>query len=241
MGEELAITRILIADDHPIFRHGLRILLEAEPDFVVVGEAADGTEALLLVPQLKPDILVLDLAMPRLSGMEVLRELTAGSAAAGSLRTILLTVAIEKEQIIEALQLGARGVVLKDGATELLIKAIRTVVAGQYWVGRESVGDLVEYLRTILPQAAGKREESPFGLTQREREIISGIVEGFTNREIAEKLSIAEETVKHHLSSIFDKTRVQTRLQLALLAVRHGLVKPRPGGFSRAARRGATG
>jgi two-component system, NarL family, nitrate/nitrite response regulator NarL len=241
MGEEPGTTRILIADDHPIFRHGLRVLLEAEPGFAVVGEVADGTDALQLLPQLKADILLLDLGMPRLSGMEVLRELAAAPGLASGLRAIVLTVAIEKNQIVEALQLGARGVVLKDGATELLIKAIRTVVAGQYWVGRESVGDLVEYLRIILPQAAGKREEAPFGLTQREREIISGIVEGLTNREIAEKLSIAEETVKHHLSSIFDKTSVQTRLQLALLAVRHSLVKPPPGGYSKAARRGSMG
>jgi two-component system, NarL family, nitrate/nitrite response regulator NarL len=229
MKKEQPAKRILIADDHPVFRHGLSMLLEAEPDFTVVGEAADGAEVMKRLPQLKPDLLLLDLAMPRLPGMEVLRELAAlsatagGPARAGGLRTLLLTVSIEKEQIVEALQLGARGVVLKDGATELLIKAIRTVMAGQYWVGREAVADLVAYLRRLIP-AGAKPAEVPFRLTQREREIVSAIVQGNTNRDIAAQLSISEDTVKHHLSNIFDKTGVSTRLELALFAVRHTLV-----------------
>jgi two-component system, NarL family, nitrate/nitrite response regulator NarL len=234
MNKDQPAKRILIADDHPVFRHGLRMLLEAEPDFVVVGEAADGAEVIQQLPQVKPDVLLLDLSMPRLPGMEVLRELAASPAVAGTpavagrpslrgrVRTILLTVAIEKEQIIEALQLGARGVVLKDGATELLIKAIRTVIRGQYWVGREAVADLVGYLRRILP-ASAKSGEVPFQLTRREREIISAVAQGSTNREVAAQLSITEDTVKHHLSNIFDKTGVSTRLELALFAVRHNL------------------
>jgi two-component system nitrate/nitrite response regulator NarL len=221
MSKEQPTISILIADDHPIFRHGLRTLLEAEPDFRVVGEAADGPEVLKLVPQRKPNVLLLDLAMPRLPGMETLREL----AAAGSpkLRIILLTVAIEKDQIVEALQLGTRGVVLKDSATQLLIKAIRTVMAGQYWVGRESVADLVQYLRRLVPPVGAKQEAPRFQLSEREREIIVAIAQGCTNREVAEKLSISEDTVKHHLSRIFDKTGVSTRLELALFAVRNNL------------------
>ncbi len=215
-------TSLLIADDHPVFRHGLRALLEAEADFLVVGEAADGEEVLKLLPQLKPNVLLLDLKMPRLPGMEVLRELAASDIP--KLRIVVLTVAIEKAQIVEALQLGARGVVLKDSATELLIQAIRTVAAGQYWVGREAVGDVVQYLRRMMPSAGAKRDESRFRLSQREREIISAIAEGCTNREVARRLSISEETVKHHLSRIFDKTGVSTRLELALFAVRNNLV-----------------
>jgi two-component system nitrate/nitrite response regulator NarL len=213
--------RILAADDHPIFRHGLRTLLESEPDFQLVAEATDGTEVLEMVPQIQPDVLLLDLAMPRLTGMEALRELVSSSAQAPMI--VLLTVAIEKKQIIEALQLGARGIVLKDAAAQLLIKALRTVVAGQYWVGRESVPDLVQYLRRISPPAPARGDQAGL-LTGREREIVSAIVGGLTNREIAEKLGISEDTVKHHLSRIFGKLGVSHRLELAMFAVNNGLL-----------------
>ena len=225
MNKNMHPIRILIADDHPIFRRGLRALLEAEPDFEVAGEAADGTEVLEMVPRLRPDVLLLDLAMPRLAGMETLRELAASSAPPGQpLRIVILTVAIEKKQIVESLQLGAHGIILKDAAAQLLIKALRSVIAGQYWVGRESVGDLVEYLRRISSPAPIGREGTP-SLTSREREILSAVVMGLTNREIAEKLSISEDTVKHHLSRIFDKVGVSHRLELAMYAVNHGLIE----------------
>src|SRR2546422_10456487 len=138
--------RIVIADDHPIFRDGLRRLLEAEPDLRVIGEASDGAEAVKLTRQLKPDILLLDLAMPRHPGLEALREMSSGQTS-NSVRVILLTAAAEKNQIVEALQLGARGVVLKDSATQLLLKSIHTVMAGEYWVGRERGSDPVGDLR----------------------------------------------------------------------------------------------
>src|SRR6266446_814079 len=142
-------VRILLADDHPIFRDGLRRLLEAEPDLKVIGEACDGAEAVKMAQQLKPDILLLDLAMPRMPGLEALREMSSGPVS-NSVRVILLTAAAEKKQIVEALQLGARGVVLKDSATKLLLKSIHTVMAGEYWVGRESVSNLVQELRTLM-------------------------------------------------------------------------------------------
>src|SRR5437016_9750475 len=131
-------VRIVIADDHPIFRDGLRRLLEAEPDLKVLGEASDGAEAVKLARQLKPDILLLDLAMPKHPGLEALRELSVGSNSA-PVRVILLTAAAEKSQIVEALQLGARGVVLKDSATQLLLKAIHKVIPGEYGIGRDTV------------------------------------------------------------------------------------------------------
>lgn len=214
--------RIVTADDHPIFRDGLRRLLEAEPGLKVVGEACDGAEAVKLARQLKPDILLLDLAMPRHPGLEALRELSSGPGSSG-LRVILLTAAAEKAQIVEALQLGARGVVLKDSATQLLLKSIEAVMSGEYWVGRESVSNLVLYLRNLVQSSGEEAKQRKFGLTPRELEIVSAVVAGYANKEIAEYFRISEDTVKHHLSNIFDKVGVSTRLELALFAVNQSL------------------
>ncbi len=222
MDKSSPTIRILIADDHPIFRDGLRRLLEAEPGLKVIGEASDGAEAVKLARQLKPDLMLLDLAMPRHPGLEALREL--GSGASGvSARIILLTAAAEKRQIVEALQLGARGVVLKDSATQLLLKAIQTVMSGEYWVGRESVSNLVQYLRTLVQSSGEEARQKKFGLTPRELEIVSAVVAGFANKEIADYFKISEDTVKHHLSNIFDQLGVSTRLELALFAVNQSL------------------
>jgi len=213
--------RIVIADDHPIFRDGLRRLLEAEPGLKVIGEASDGNDAVKLARQLKPDVMLLDLAMPRQPGLEALRDLSTGGA--NGVKVILLTAAAEKHQIVEALQLGARGVVLKDSATQLLLKSIHTVMAGEYWVGREAVSNLVQYLRMQMQASNEESRQKKFGLTPRELEIVSAVVAGYSNKEIAEYFKISEDTVKHHLSNIFDKLGVSTRLELALFAVNQGL------------------
>ncbi len=213
--------RILIADDHAIFRDGLRKLLEAEAGFHVVGEAADGGEALRLAGQLKPDILLLDLAMPRVPGLAALRDL---GKAAPHTRTIVLAAVIEPRQTLEALQMGARGVVLKESATSLLLKSIRAVRAGQFWVGNAAVSDLVMTLRDLRSVPDEDARKKKFGLTPRELEIVSAIVAGYTNKDISEKFRISEQTVKHHLTNIFDKLGVSNRLELALFAVNHRLV-----------------
>src|SRR5215471_528375 len=212
---------ILIADDHPIFRDGLRRLLESERGFKVVGEACDGVEAVDFVRRLKPEILLLDLAMPRRHGIEALREIS--NSHAGPVRVILLTAAAEREQIVEALQLGARGVVLKDCGTEILMRSIRAVLAGEYWVGREPVSNLMQYLRGLMDSSTKISRQKRFGLTPRELDIVSAVVAGYANKEIAEHFKISEDTVKHHLSNIFDKTGVSTRLELALFAVNQAL------------------
>jgi DNA-binding NarL/FixJ family response regulator len=220
----MGAIRILIADDHPVFRQGLISIFRTEKDFKIVGAAVDGKQALQAIQTARPDILLLDLLMPRLTGLETLREL---SSAAFPVRTILLTAGIEKEQIAHALQLGARGIVLKDAPTEVLLASIRAVMDGQFWVGEKKVADLVEILRECQPPAeqAGGSKKS-FGLTARELDVVGSIASGFTNREIAAKFSISEQTVKHHLRNIFDKVGVSNRLELALFAINHGLMAP---------------
>ena len=215
--------RLAIADDHTIVRDGLRQLLETQPDFTIVAEATDGIEALERVRDTKPDVLLLDLTMPRMSGLEVVAELERVRA---SVRTILLVAAIDRAETIRALQLGARGVVLKESATELLYKAIRSVVAGQYWVGRDMVADLVETLGRLSSAAASPGDHHKFGLTRREIEVLALVAAGYTNKDIAGKFRLSEDTVKHHLTNIFDKTGASNRLELALFAIHHQLVMP---------------
>ncbi len=215
-------VRIVIADDHALFRDGLRKLLQSEPGFEVVGEASNGEELLPLLRETRPDILLLDLSMPRQDGMEVLRELSTTDL---SVRTLLLTASIEKAQIVRALKLGAYGVILKESTSQRLFDSIRCVMAGQFWVGRESVSDLVRALRSVSSPGEGAPRAKDFGLTPREMEIVTMVVAGYSNPDIAQRCSISEQTVKHHVSNIFDKLGVSNRLELALFAVNHRLTE----------------
>lgn len=216
-------VKIVIADDHPIFRDGLRRLLEAEPDLAVVGEAVNAEDAIRLARTLQPDILLLDVAMPQVSGLEALEALSGGPA---SPRVILLTAAIDRADIVRALELGARGVVLKESATAVLLKAIRIVMDGGYWMGRESVSDLAVALRTLATASERPQTGNTYGLTQRELQIVALIVAAAGNKKIADTLAISEKTVKHHLTNIFEKLGVSSRLELALFAAQHHLPPP---------------
>ena len=216
-------ARIVIADDHPTFREGLIKLLETKPDLAVVGATADGDDAMKLVAELEPDVLLLDLAMPRMSGLVALREMHGTPTRT---RIILVTASIDRTEIITALQLGAQGVVLKDSASEVLFKSIRAVMAGEYWVGRKRVADLAAALRD-LTASHPRQSRKQFGLTPRELEIIGVILGGYSNSDIAAKVAISEKTVKHHLTNIFDKLGVSNRLELALFALHHNLA-PEP-------------
>ena len=209
--------RVVLAEDHRLVREGLRAILEASHEYTVVGEAVDGHECVEVVERLQPDLLLLDVSMPGRSGLDALRDLADRPHAA---KILLVTASIEREEVAAALQLGARGIVLKEAASDALLSAIRTVMAGGQWLGDTPVSALASPERPPTRPAAAR---STFGLTPRERDILDSITAGLSNREIAESLSLSEQTVKHHLSSIFDKTSTSSRLELALFAVRNGL------------------
>jgi len=236
------VIRILIADDHPMVREGLTALLKVSNHFTIVGEATNGEETLTLTRQTLPDILLLDIAMPGLTGFDVLRRL---SNLTHTVRVILLTASIERAQIIEALRLGARGVVSKGSPSEILFKSIECVMDDQVWISRDCVRDLVSVLRATASGQADPDALQPvqvpagpvasqsgervtgsigkYGLTARELEIVSAIVDGQSNRDIALTYGISEYTVKHHLTRIFDKVGVFSRLELAVFAIHHDL------------------
>ncbi len=214
--------RIVVADDHPVVLFGVRNMLVSEAGFEVVGEARDGDEAITQTLEHEPDILLLDLAMPRLPGLEAMRAIMAKSPR---VKIVLLTSTISTQQVIEALQIGARGIILKDSVAGDLSQALRAVLGGDYWIGGERVANLLKALQELQAQAAAVPERKTYGLTPRELEVVTCIVEGCSNRDIATQFSISEETVKRHLSNVFDKTGVSTRLELALFAIAHKLVE----------------
>jgi len=193
-----------------------------EPRFLVVGESSDGDEVQAAVAQLKPDILLLDLNMPRVDGLQVLQRL---STLGNSPRTILLTAEIQKTKIVEALLLGASGLLMKDSTTQLLFKAIQIVMSGQYWICRDSVSDIVQTLRNFAGRIRDEERQDHFGLTPRELEIVSAVASGESNKDIAKRFRISDQTVKHHLTSIFGKLGVSQRLELALFALSHNLTE----------------
>lgn len=214
------VIRIL-ADDHLMFREGLLALFRRTPGFEVVGEASDGETAVTLAFRLMPDLLLLDLAMPRRDGMSVLQEL---SNAAIPVRVLVLASVIDSGIFLQVVQLGARGFPLKSATGETLLESIRQVMAGHCWIERDGVTDLVDAIRSLSRHA--NHSNGNYGLTRRERQTIAAVVGGYSNYEIAQKFSLSEQTVKHHLTSVFDKLGTFNRLELALFAIKHRIAAP---------------
>jgi len=214
--------RIVIADDHPIVRDGLKKLLALEDDLDVVGEAGDGREVLERVQELEPDVLLLDLRMPNLDGLSALQALQQSNKAT---RVIVLTASEDKNEFVQAMKLGCSGIVLKQTAPDLIVKSIRKVNSGEIWLDSHTTAAVMRQFSSPADLAAaggkGGRERSP--LSQREREIVALVAQGYKNKEMAEKMFISEQTVKNHLHNIFDKLGVSDRLELALYAIHKGL------------------
>ena len=201
---------VLIVDDHPVVRQGLRVLLEVQDGFAVAGEAADGAAALALAAERQPDVLLLDLKLPGMDGLTVLNELKARNNPA---RVLILTSVTDHASAAAAMRAGAAGVLYKDVDPDALVRAIRAVHDGHLLLAPEAAGTLLRPART---PARGLD-----ALTSREREVLAELAQGRSNREIARALRVSEKTVKAHVSSVLAKLGVQDRTQAALFAVRH--------------------
>lgn len=212
--------RILLVDDHAVVRAALRMLINSRPGMQVVGEAANGSEALALTVREHPDIILLDLDLGDSSGLDFLPELLT---AAKTVHVLILTGVDDPELHRRAVRLGARGLVMKEKTAEVLFKAIEKVQEGEVWLERSMIA-------TVLDELHGNQETDPeqakiAKLTPREREVIVLIGQGLRNKQIAQRLFISETTVRHHLTSIFDKLEVSERLELLIYAYRHGLAQ----------------
>ena len=216
--------RVLIADDYALFRHGLASLLAAESDFEVVGEAADGREAVEMARELKPDVIVMDLSMPVMDGLEATRRIKAEFPY---VRIVILTVSDGERSLFEAVKSGAQGYLLKKIEPQALCGTVRGVVRGEAFVSPVMAARLLEEFtgdsrRTAPPPTPSAQ------LTQREQEVLALVARGKSNKEIAAALAIAENTVKNHLKNILEKLHLENRVQAATYALREGLVARPP-------------
>jgi DNA-binding NarL/FixJ family response regulator len=211
------VIKVLIADDHKMFRQGLRMLLEMEPDIKVVGEASNGHEVQDLAEQLQPDVVLMDINMPpSINGIEATRQLLSRCP---EMAIIVLTMFREDEHIFGAIMAGARGYVLKDADTLEVTRAIRTVADGGSIVDAAMTAKLFHRFRTMQDDTSKPR------LSEREVEILTLIASGASNREIGDRLYLSEKTIKNHITSIFQKLQTTDRTQAAVYAIQHGLIR----------------
>jgi len=209
--------QVLIADDHTLFRDGLRALLASIPDIEVVGEAANGKETLRLATELQPDVILMDIQMPDLNGIEATRQILHTSPHVG---IVVLTMFQDNDSVFAVMRAGARGYVLKGADQALLLRAVRAVANGESLFSPEIATRLIQFFANLEPTS---RLELFPELTEREREILAYIADGQTNAEIAEKLVISIKTVRNHVSNIFSKLQVADRTQAAIRAREAGL------------------
>jgi two-component system nitrate/nitrite response regulator NarL len=219
------LVRVLIADGHPIVLEGLRTVLGQLTGIQLVGEASDGMEAIDKTVSLDPDVVLMELKLPRIDGLTVLRSIQARAARS---KVILFSSSENKEEFVEAMKLGCSGILSKDSSIGLIEKSIQTVFAGEIWLDSNTTAAVIRQFAspTDFPAAHvgnGKATRERAQLSQREREIIILIAQGYKNKEIAEKMFITEQTVKNHLHNVFDKLGVSDRLELALYAIHNSL------------------
>jgi NarL family two-component system response regulator LiaR len=210
--------KVLIVDDHQVVRQGLRTFLELQGDVVVVGEAGDGLAAVEMVRQLKPDVVLMDLVMPRLDGIAATRQI---KSLANDTKVIALTSFTEDEKVIPAIQAGATGYLLKDVSPDGLVEAVRAAYRGEARLHPDIARKLMEQ---VASQAGDTHQARVEGLTERELQVVRLVAQGCSNHEIAERLVISEKTVKTHVSNILSKVHLEDRTQLAIYAIRRGLV-----------------
>jgi DNA-binding NarL/FixJ family response regulator len=207
-------TRVVLVDDHPVVRAGIKNLLEQAHDIQVVGEASDGTQAIRLVDELKPDVLLLDMEMPGLSGNEVAQKLQEKGA---EVRILALSAHDDKQYIQELLSNGASGYLIKEEVPETIVEAVRGVARGERgWVSRRVAAQMSSWMQD--------EESSRKGLTTREVQVLHAVVDGKTNQEIGLSLGISEKTVEKHLEGVFHKLEVASRVEAAVRAVREGWI-----------------
>jgi two-component system response regulator NreC len=212
------MTTIVLADDHHIVRQGLRTLLEAEPDFRLIGEAGDGLETAQLVERLKPDLLIIDLMMPGLNGLEVTRQVSQRSPHT---RVVILSMHANEAYVLEALRNGAAGYVLKDSNVADLVQAVREVVAGRRYLSAPLSERAIE---AYLQKAEAATLDPYETLTTREREVLHLVAEGHTNAEIADRLSISPRTAETHRANMMRKLDLRTQTSLIRYALRRGIL-----------------
>lgn len=215
--------RLLIADDHTLLRQGLRNVLEMEEDLVIVGEASDGEDAIKKVESLRPDVVLLDLNMPKMNGIEVARWVKKNQPAT---QIVILTIHEDEDYMFEVIRAGALGYLLKDVEPAMLMKAIRIVARGQSFIYPTLTGRLVgEFARLTETANQACYKPYPERLTVREMDILKLLVCGMTNQEIASRLYLSEKTIKNHLTSVFRKFSVNDRTQAALYAIKHKIIE----------------
>jgi DNA-binding NarL/FixJ family response regulator len=223
MSSSVIKIKVAIVDDHTLFREGIKRILSLEKDIEIVGEAFDGEEVLTLLTRCNPDIMLLDIKMERINGLQILPQIVEQYP---SLKVILVTAQISLAESVRAIRDGARGIILKHAASEFLIKGIRRVFEGELWADTSTMTQVVESLSRKY-RVERRPDKDRKELSERELEVVALVASGLRNKEIANKLFISEQTVKTHLSNIFQKLEINDRLELALYAMRNGLASSR--------------